>query len=264
MEKKKTKESIVCLENDANLENPCVDTFKVKGKASCNICLKQFSRPSACREHIKNAHCGEYRFKCDKCNKKFQSEKGLHTHLESSHENESKDPFICSTCGHVFLYRRSLIRHCKAKQHAYPKSSSKTKQFKWGSKNGIECKICGVMISSYAIDIHMRYHHGDEETREYKCTECEYKTVRKDKLLRHEREVHLTFNMEVQAIKKSFETEKKSVYQCPHCKKILKTLEEVDNHVLGKICLLTCNVCEKTFTRKENLNRHLKKIHNME
>ena len=55
--KRKTQESIVFIvENDANQENPCVETFKVKEKASYNICLKTFSRPSACREHIKNAH----------------------------------------------------------------------------------------------------------------------------------------------------------------------------------------------------------------
>ena len=49
-----------------------------------------------------------------------------------------------------------------------------------------------------------------------------------------------------------------------HCQKTLITSEEVQKHVVNKVCLLTCNVCGKTFTRNDNLKRHQIKIHKIE
>ena len=188
---------------------------------------------------MSHAHSEENKFKCDKCERKFKSEKGLHIHLKTSHENESKNPFICSECGHVFLERRSLIRHCNTNCT--------------GTKSTSEPMVKSDVVSQV---------YKKEIMRE--CTKCDFKTTRNDRLLRHEREVHKIFDMELEAIKNTFDEEEKSSYKCPNCKKTLTTSEKVGKHVVNKVCLLTCNVCAKTFSRKENLKRHLKKIHKME
>ena len=215
--------------------NPYFETFEVKESTSCNICLKKFSKPAHCRMHMKHAHSEENKFKCDKCERKFKSEKGLHTHLKTSHENESKNPFICSTCGHVFLEKRSLIRHCNTN--------------------------CTVTKSSSGPKVK---NQSDKLPRGYKCTKCNYKTTRNDNLLRHEREVHRIFDMELEAVKNTFDNEEKSSYKCPNCQKTLITSEEVQKNIVNKVCLLTCNVCGKTFTRNDNLKRHQIKIHKIE
>ena len=239
-------------------KSPLIDTFKVKEKTTCNICLKQFSRPANCREHMKNCS-SEEKYKCDKCDAKFRTKKGLKTHSEYSHENESKDPFICNICGRVFLHKRSLIRHCKETQHSsYPKND-KRKVFKWGNKTGVKCNICHKMIVSYALDIHMKSDHS-EEAREFKCTRCDFKTNRRYSLKRHDRDVHQRYESDFCAIKESFE-EGVSKYQCPDCKKILSSINEIEDHLIGKICSMTCNICDKTFSRKDNLKKHKKRFH---
>ena len=236
-----------------------LDNFKVMDKTTCNICLKSFSYPAHCKEHMNSMHSKDPKYQCDKCNTKFRTAKGLKAHLESSHENESKDPFICSTCGRVFLYKRSLDRHCKAEQHSYLKICSKTKKLKFGEEKGVKCTICHKIIASHYLELHMKKNHTDE-AREFKCDYCDYKTKRRDSLRRHKREVHFRFQSELSAVSETFK-EGTSTYLCPDCKKILRTVKEVENHVVGKICSMTCNICEKTFSRKHNLRQHMRKFH---
>ena len=240
-------------------KSPLIDTFKVKEKSTCSICLKQFSRPSNCKEHMKECYSKEIKYQCDKCEANFKTKKGLATHIKYSHENESKDPFICNICGRVFLYKRSLIRHCKEEQHSsYPKSD-KTKVFKWGIKTGVKCTICHKMIASYALDIHMENYHC-KEARVFKCKICDFKTNREYSLKRHYRDVHQRTDKDFCAIKETF-VEGVSKYQCPECKEILSSIDEVEDHLVGKICSRTCNICKKTFSRKDNLKQHKKRVH---
>ena len=240
-----------------------IETFHVKEETECHICLKMFSRPAHCKAHMENIHSGEKRHQCVKCGNKFKTEKGLKTHLQRSHENESKDPFICTICGAVFLLKSSLVRHCKAKQHnSYPKTGSTTKKKKSRESSEtetIKCNICHKIIASYALELHMKKDHT-KVGREFKCKECEFETNRNDSLLRHYRERHNTYQTDLAAIKATFK-DGVSSYQCPDCKKILRTKEDVEDHLVGKICSLTCNICNKTFTRKHYLKQHKKRIH---
>ena len=143
-----------------------IETFHVKEETECNICLKRFSRPAHCKAHMEYIHSGEKRYQCVKCENKFRTEKGLRTHLQRSHENESKDPFICTICGAVFLLKSSLVRHCKAEQHySYPKTGATTKKGK--SKESSEtatekCKICHKIMASHALESHMKKDHTEE------------------------------------------------------------------------------------------------------
>ena len=154
--------------------------------------------------------------------------------------------------------KSSLVRHCKAKQHkSYPKTDTRTK--KEGISETSKCKICHKIVANYAIESHMKKDHT-EEAREFKCKMCEYETNRNDSLLRHYRERHQAFQTDFEAIKATFK-DGVSSYQCPDCQKILRTKAEVEDHLIGKICSLTCNICNKTFSRKHYLKLHKKKIH---
>ena len=237
-----------------------IENFHVTEETRCNICLKEFSRPAHCKAHIENIHSGEKIYQCEKCQNKFKTKNGLRTHLQRSHENESKDPFICSVCGTVFLLRSSLVRHCKAEQHiSYPKTDSATRKNRLSESSETKCKICHKIIASHALESHMKRDHT-EEARVFKCDMCKFETKRHDSLLRHYREKHQRFQRDFDAIKTTFK-DGDSSYQCPDCKKIIRTKDEVEDHLVGKICSLTCNICNKTFSRKNYLKLHKKKVH---
>ena len=236
-----------------------IETFQVENNRSCNICLKTFSKASYCREHMISIHSERKKYQCDKCESKFSTINGLKLHMNTSHENESKDPFICTVCGAVFLHKRSLFRHCKAEQHdSYPKASSKGKESK--VKNRTKCSICHKFIVNYMLETHIEESHSDK-AREFKCSEkeCGFKTKRHDSLQRHNREVHQKFMTELEAIGKTFV--EGSSYQCPDCKNVLRKRKDIEDHLVGKICSLTCKICNKTFSRKHNMKQHMKKIH---
>ena len=236
-----------------------IESFKVKNNRACNICLKTFSKASYCREHMISMHSESKKYQCDQCESKFNTKNGLKLHMDTSHENESKDPFICTVCGAVFLYKRSLLRHCKAEQHdSYPKATSKGKGSQLDRRT--KCSICHKMIVHFMLEDHIEENHTDK-AREFKCgyKKCGFKTKRNDSLQRHKREVHLKFKTELEAIKETF-TEGSS-YQCPDCKETLWKSKDVEDHLVGKICSLTCMICNKIFSRKHNLKQHMKKIH---
>ena len=241
------------------IKSPLIETFEVTEKFACNICLKKFSRVSNCKAHMRTMHSGVKKYQCDKCKTQFQTECGLRSHLKESHENESKDPFICATCGAVFLHERSLLRHCKAKEHTFPHKRKPTSKKVEDRSRVTQCNICHRMIAGHRLESHIKKNHTDK-AREFNCSECNYKTDRKDTLNRHLTEVHNIYSSNLSAIEETFK-EGISTYHCPECKEILRSISEVKNHVVGKICLLSCNICKKRFSRKHNLKQHMKRFH---
>ena len=105
-----------------------------------------------------------------------------------------------------------------------------------------------------------RYH--SKESREHACDLCEYKTKRRDNLLRHERLKHNLFNKNFDSIDRTFENNNRK-YKCPECLKIMKTKEEVEDHLLSKHCTdLVCPKCRKTFKLKQHLKDISKVVKN--
>ena len=86
-------------------------------------------------------------------------------------------------------------------------------------------------------------------------------TKRKDSLLRHLRCVHNLYNIEFEAIDKTFENMDDIKWQCKQCKRIFKNTKAIEDHIVVKDCKeLKCDICGKEFTHKSGLNSH-KKIH---
>ena len=217
---------------------------------SCPYCLKIY-RPGYIKKHIRNVHSEkekEAQVKCDHCNKKFKTEAGLKAHEKNTHQN--KDPHICITCGAVFLNEISLTRHCTTEGHKFSKGKSPKKGY-------TKCVICNKKIMEERLSIHMEIRHPNG--RLHKCKDCTFTTKRVDSLNRHRKLLHGEETKYWRAINKTWKEGKN--YKCIYCMRILTTKEDIDSHLVDEICKLTCNICEKRFTLKHHLKRHIMKVH---
>ena len=238
---------------DTIRKNKQITKFKVDRKNDCPYCLKKFTN-GYLKYHINNVHPDKAEnkkdYQCDKCDKKYKSKGGLKAHIESDHKN--KNPHICHTCQAVYLNKKHLIRHCMTEGHEFPKGDPPPKNF-------TKCKICNKTIMSDWIDVHMKHRHPNGNGNQHKCHECNFTTKRNDSLQRHLQLVHQIFWRDVGAVKKTWSEGKE--YQCNMCKKVLTTDDDISDHLIFEICKLTCSICDKKFTLKSNLDRHMKKIH---
>ena len=250
--------------NNENDNESTKSVFNVNDKRVCSYCLEWFERPQACRDHMKTCEKNKNRSletqKCNICYKTFRTKAGLNTHMKNKH-SEKSDENKCSTCQKAYKNVSDLRRHCRIEGHEYPDSGSED-FFVHGHVTLpiIKCKICHKK-NIENMDYHMYKYHSDD-SKVYACDDCDFKTNRKDNLLRHERIKHKLFNKNFDAIKKTFENQNVR-YECPLCNKIFKTEDEASDHVLLKNCYeLTCTNCGRTFTLKQHLTRHMKKCAN--
>ena len=71
------------------------------------------------------------------------------------------------------------------------------------------------------------YHSNNNEKKELKCDHCDFKTKRKDSLLRHERCVHDMYDKSFDDFDKTFDNLRGMEWQCKKCKKIFNTAKEL-------------------------------------
>ena len=236
--------SVVAIQKKKN-------NFSVTKSNVCEICLEYFSSKLAKDRHIKNEHKKSKGYKCDKCNASFRTETGLRSHVKAKHEGTKRH--ICETCGLTYKNIQSLLRHCRLQGHSEPLDmKEKTIPFQFS-----KCTICFKLVKD------LEYHHEVYHcvTSMHQCNKCDYKTKRKDNLLRHERQFHKMFNKQFSAIKKYLE--KNSDWTCQDCGKTLSNDIEIETHLIMK-CKEdknTCKVCGKTFPQNSNLRRHMKTVH---
>ena len=244
---KEVHDRFKCEEN----ENIQKSIFNVDKSYVCKYCLTYFSRPEKCRDHIKTFHENkDTQYECNICERKYKTKEGLDSHMSNKHSSNSAATFKCSTCDKSYLNKSDLIRHCKSENHQYPEGNSNNKAY-LDSK----CKICNKHVGR--MKIHMKIYHS-EKSNEYSCDNCDYKTKRKDNLLRHERQVHGLFNKRFDCIDKTFKN-KKVKYKCPDCGKVFETKNGVIYHLNLRNCQeLECTICGKCFKLKQHLIRHMK------
>ena len=74
--------------------------------------------------------------------------------------------------------------------------------------------------------------------------------------------VHNTYDIEFEAIEKTFENMDDLQWQCKQCKRIFKNAKAIEDHIVLKDCKeLKCDTCGKMFKLKQHLIRHVKTCH---
>ena len=185
------------LKNIISMDNPnkC-DGLKLPiCSATCHVCDKLFASKLNMRKHVRTQH-PEMTFSCHICNTTFILEGTLKRHIERVHEGIR---FNCVQCPSNFSSMWNLSRHIRKKhgnedksrgsvgddsgiEHHDPKTVI-AKSLKGGHNKVVPCFQCNEYFSSRANM--MRHIATVHEGQRFACEECNYKSMKKSRVIKH-------------------------------------------------------------------------------
>jgi uncharacterized Zn-finger protein len=189
----------------------------------------------------KNSKYMSYKYKCQKCGKRYESNRSLKYHMNEVHCDKSKmKTFSCHICGHVFTRKTYLSSH-KLRMHS--------------NGNGVEFK-CDFPQCQYKTHLiqnlktHKKSAHFRDKTLRFECETCDKICSSIGVLNRHKKVVHSSY-----ILKCDFEN-------CDFKTKHLKNLKDHKTRHTGKKNFqCEWSECGKCFYNKDELNRHMDRIH---
>ena len=203
----------------------------------CFQCMETFATIKQLNRHVDATHFGTS-FDCDKCGSIFSREDRFLSHMRSRHQDirfgRYKFKCSCEECGDKFYTRDALERH--AKQH------------KVAVVDKLDCKKCNkVFTKKRNYQRHLETAMKDGEDK-YKCEECAISFCTQTILSKH-REVEHSGGI--------------GRFKCKRCPVRFDSESEFKIHIEMCHCLeaFQCDRCEKSFSRKEHLERHSRVNH---
>lgn len=187
----------------------------------CPFCDKAFI---GLVKHIKTKHKDEPDFDEEVRNAKWRERI-----MKVSTTGDGEDGEACPECGKV---SKNLKRHMELHQQ---------------NRMQIPCPICGKVVLKTGMSSHMRTVHSGR--RPYKCPHCDYASAFRGNLNTHIKGMHLHTRQ----------------YLCNTCKAAFKTLGALIGHTKRvhegwkspNQKIFICSVCEKRFTKKYHVDRHM-------
>eukprot|EP00088_Acartia_fossae_P024075 TRINITY_DN2504_c2_g2_i1.p1 TRINITY_DN2504_c2_g2~~TRINITY_DN2504_c2_g2_i1.p1 ORF type:complete len:612 (+),score=137.26 TRINITY_DN2504_c2_g2_i1:81-1916(+) len=196
-----------------------------KTKKICHVCKFRAKTLVELEKHAFEVH--EANRLCTQCG-----------HLSDTYDDYVKHDkshlFNCDMCQKKILGSKNLRKHMKTHETKKEDSSKLPR---------VPCDVCGQLLRENSIYSHMRLVHCTEV---HKCDLCDFTTNAKSRLDIH-RKKH--FNKAV---------------ECPECGKVVKDMRK---HLLRKCGNSKekerhfCHLCDKSFSYKESLDKHIKHIH---
>ncbi|XP_045204431.2 zinc finger and SCAN domain-containing protein 21-like isoform X2 [Mercenaria mercenaria] len=187
----------------------------------CPFCDKAFI---GLVKHIKTKHKDEPDFEEEMRNAKWRERI-----MKVSTMGENEEGEACPECGKM---SKNLKRHMELHQQ---------------NRMQIPCPICGKVVLKTGMSSHMRTVHSGR--RPYKCPHCDYASAFRGNLNTHIKGMHLHTRQ----------------YLCNTCKAAFKTLGALIGHTKRvhegwkspNQKIFICSVCEKRFTKKYHVDRHM-------
>nr|CAD7403698.1 unnamed protein product [Timema cristinae] len=241
-----------------NTESCASDLFVVElGGVQFNDYSRTKSTINVLKDHEKMLFNRQDNFSCETCGKCLKSKRSFVAHI---HLHFPTNEFSCDFCGKLFSTEYQLRKHKYSHQKRY------------------ECKIC---FKSYTVKCslvkHKMQHQPGELPKEHLCEICGYLSDNLKHLKSHISSVHLhkkryicdvcgggylnshkfTSHMAAHSEDKRF--------ICEVCDRCFKRRDDVKHHItrvhpktmgLQKE-KLHCSLCEKVYTTKEGLMKHM-------
>ena len=203
----------------------------------CKECGRGFSFKSALERHIKVVHENRKDHVCSACGKEFGNKYDLNQHFEFTHQTGTPANVIsCSICGREFTKQEHLKMHHSAVH----------------TDNTFDCKDCGRGFSyKSALDRHIKVVH--ENRKDFICSACGKEFGSRYDLNQHFDGTHAVENDE----------EKRESRTCKVCGKIFMKERNLKMHytAVHTDATFDCPVCQKKFSFKSALERHVKVVH---
>ena len=231
----------------------------------CHYCQRSFLCESEFKIHIRT-HTGETPFECYICDKKFPVRSHLNVHLKIHFEDVM---FPCDVCGKSFKEKTNLKKHMKFKHtENRPYSCGKCgKSFKYShgrKRHEKNCNMTNDMKILSSLEVEEFFHENDltvdpnfenikprdieESQLEFKeekpnlCYICINSFERKSDLIRHIK----THN--------PWESKFERTFECCVCEKRYSTKTNLNKHLKKEFI---CIICEKGFLKKYLLDQHM-------
>ncbi|KAM5129495.1 zinc finger protein 687 [Mantella aurantiaca] len=219
------------MENfETHLKETCLH-FSRRIGYRCQSCALVFGGVNSIKSHIQTAHC-EVFHKCPICPMAFKSAPSAHAHIFTQHpgfsNQQAKMIYKCAA-----LRKRKLSSEDSGSEEAEKSQPAPPPK----PKRGFQCRACGYKTPSLSDFRHHIPQHCTDETS-HQCRECGMCFTSPSSLSRHR---VMTHKMKGAAP----EEEEEEPPETAHHK------ETAD----GK---LVCQVCNKTFDSRLNLNTHFR------
>ncbi|XP_030760250.1 oocyte zinc finger protein XlCOF6-like isoform X2 [Sitophilus oryzae] len=250
----------------------------------CSICGYQTRHVAYFRQH-QNIHLTleeRQMFACAHCDKKYTTKYFLRRHLEDNHmdsrsKNLQENIHKCSICGyqtrHVVYFRQHQNIHLTLEERqtfacAHCDKKYTTKYFlrrhlednhmdsrsKNLQENIHKCSICGYQTRHVVyFRQHQNIHLTLEERQTFACAHCDKKYTTKYFLRRHLEDNHM-------------DSRSKNLHKCSICGYQTRRVEHFRQHqnihlTLEERQMFACAHCDKKYTTKYFLRRHLEDNH---
>ena len=215
---------------------------------ACEYCEKSFCSKLELREHVKEHKLHS----CEICGKSWSTRHLLILHKRCHKPNSSKRPtptFKCTNCGEKYNQKSELEAH-RQREH-------------W-NKLPYSCDQCSKSFGRKdTLKRHVITKHtpgGKEELNNYKkflCSICGKRFPRLAKLNKHRDWVHLGKRQQ-----QKHDPSQQLPSLCSHCGKTYADNKLLSSHIAyahsaPKPKIYKCTECDKSFTIKSTLNRHL-------
>ena len=277
------------------LKNHMKETHNREDAFQCSGCPRTFKKLTHMNIHIRASHQEEIeihmkkenKFPCALCSEKFAESKTLKSHVLITHNRE--DAFNCTSCSKTFKELNALNKHIKY-LHTFKE------------EKGYSCHLCSKQFQiSCNLNRHIKDIHEKEQN--YLCQECPKKFSQRSTLERHMVKVHAKEgDFKCDQCTSSFpfasslDTHKRGVHDgerkflCHNCSKGFLYKTQLSKHLEDKACGITrggsryrkkpgyipripiptgdnpldCPICSKHFTFPNNLQRHVREVHEKE
>ena len=195
----------------------------------CQECGKVCADYNAKKFHVRQVHC-DRTLACsyEGCGKVFKTQVALKSHLDI---HAGVKNYVCAECGFAFRSKQEIKGHVLRKHSNVKKS--------------IPCELCGKIFRHMSnLKSHLNIHKAQSE-RQHRCNEC-----------------NLTFKSELTLKTHMILHDPSRPFKCSKCPLRYKNKDAWVSHESSHDNpQYSCELCDVSYTRKDNLKRHMKDKH---